>query len=215
MTEKGGFRVSQDYAILEPKSGPAFPIPCEEWERLKSRLKKVSSPPWLYEACASVLAGISLTMLVNILTDMLPDPKIHPNASVVAWAVFVGSGVLAMAFFGFSVVGRRMRNVYVSDVIGDMELIEKRFVTAEQPTNGTQSGDLIILEARYGARDHRIDVSDALKYASNNGRLHVFVGNQLGGDPCPNVPKDLIVKYMFKGQEFTKAIVEGSDLDLP
>lgn len=108
-----------------------------------------------------------------------------------------------------------MKNVYVSDVIADMEHIEKRFNAAgPPPKEPPQLGDLIILEARYGARDHRIDVSDALNFGSNNGRLHVFVGNQLGGDPCPNVPKDLILKYRFKGQEFTKVVPEGSDLDL-
>ena len=55
--------------------------------------------------------------------------------------------------------------------------------------------DLVILEAQYGCQDHRLDVTRQLNDAIEDGKLHVFVGNQLGGDPCPNASKDLTLKY--------------------
>ena len=48
-----------------------------------------------------------------------------------------------------------------------------------------------------------------------DGKIHTYVGNQLAGDPCPNISKNLIVKYRYKNQELTKTLAEGVTLDLP
>lgn len=212
MTDIIAFHVSQDYTILEPKSGAAFPIPCDEWERLKARLKKISTPPWIYEACASILAGISLTTLVNILTDMLPSPLEHPKASVIAWAICVSAGALALVSGVFAFERRRMKSVYIDDVIADMENLERRF---DRDATEIQVGDLVILEATYGARDHRINVTQKLNTAVIDGKLHTYVGNQLGGDPCPNTAKQLAVRYKYKDKEYEKVVAEGTDINLP
>jgi len=78
-----------------------------------------------------------------------------------------------------------------------------------------RKGDLLIVEARYGGRDHRVDVTRQLNDAIVDSKLHIFAGNQLAGDPCPNVPKDLKVSYRYKNQELQKVVEEGKDLDLP
>ncbi len=48
-----------------------------------------------------------------------------------------------------------------------------------------------------------------------NSKLHILVGNQLAGDPAPYVPKEIVVKFRVKNQEFEKIVPEGEDLDLP
>lgn len=214
MSDKGGFRVSQDFAILEPKSGPAFPIPCDEWQLLKGKLTAISEPPWVLQTCASLFAGVTLATLVSLLTGTVPAISVeHPSALIVAWAVVVVSAVLAIAFFGLCREQRRMEGVYVCDVIQHMELIEHPY---EQGTEGEPPvSDLVITEAHYGSRDHRINVTKRLVDAIVDGKLHIYVGNQLGGDPCPNVPKDLIVRYRYKNEEREKTVAEGEDLDLP
>src|SRR5438094_661645 len=102
MTIPVGFRVSQDYTILEPKSGPAFIIPCSDWERLKKRLGRVSTPPWFFENVAPAFAGVGLTMVVSILVGMLPSPSDHPNALVIAWSVFVVAMLCSILSFYFA-----------------------------------------------------------------------------------------------------------------
>jgi hypothetical protein len=82
-------------------------------------------------------------------------------------------------------------------------------------TPSTPKGDLLITGARYGIRDHRVDVTQQLNDAVIADKLHIFVGNQIAGDPSPNVPKNMIVKYKYKGSECEKIVAEGSDLDLP
>jgi len=75
--------------------------------------------------------------------------------------------------------------------------------------------DLVVIEAKYGVRDHRVDVTAALNAKIAAGKLHIYVGNQLAGDPAPNTEKDLVVKYKYKGQELEKTAVEGGTLVLP
>ncbi len=75
--------------------------------------------------------------------------------------------------------------------------------------------NLVITAARYGFRDHRVDVTKQLNDAIVNDKLHVLVGNQLAGDPSPNTPKDIVIEYRFKNQTLNKTAKEGDTLDLP
>lgn len=79
----------------------------------------------------------------------------------------------------------------------------------------SNKGYLVVTAARYGCNDHRLDVTKHLNDAIIDDRLHVFIGNQLAGDPCPNVRKDLTVEYRYKGQTLQRNVVEGDTLDLP
>jgi hypothetical protein len=76
------------------------------------------------------------------------------------------------------------------------------------------SGGLRIIEALYGARGHRVNVAHKLNSLIKRGHLNVYVGNQLGGDPCPGVKKDLVVQYTLRGLLRTVVVTEGDDLVL-
>lgn len=85
-----------------------------------------------------------------------------------------------------------------------------------RPIHSTdEKAGLIILEALYGARDHRVNVARKLNSMIRNGELHVYVGNQLGGDPCPNTAKDIVVRYRYEGREERLVVPEKKDLILP
>jgi predicted nucleotide-binding protein len=75
--------------------------------------------------------------------------------------------------------------------------------------------DLVIIEAAYGIQDHRVNVTTQLNAAIKDNKLHIYVGNQLAGDPCPNMPKNLVVKYRCNNKELEKTVDEGGTLDLP
>lgn len=76
-------------------------------------------------------------------------------------------------------------------------------------------GNFFFTDAAYGIQDHRVEVTAQLNALVVDDKIHTYVGNQLAGDPCPNTPKNLVVKYKYKNQEFEKIFNEGETLDLP
>ena len=79
--------------------------------------------------------------------------------------------------------------------------------------------ELEIIKAEYGVfslkQGKLADVTEQLSQMVNNDRLTVAIGNQLGGDPAPNVVKRLQVIYSYDGKEYTSRIKEGQTLRLP
>jgi predicted nucleotide-binding protein len=92
------------------------------------------------------------------------------------------------------------------------------FEAALEVTGSDQSkGDLMIVEALYGVRDHRINVADRLTSLIRNDKLHVYVGNQLvdNKDPFPSTRKDIKVRYIYRNIEHAITVLERDDLTLP
>jgi hypothetical protein len=135
MKETLGFRMSQGLDVLIPKSGNAYPIPCDDWEFLKAKLRQVSELPWGYQNVASVLAGVALTTLVTIILGLLP-PLAKSNTVVIAWAVVAVTTICGLACLHFANEQRKMRSVHVSSVILQMEIIEHRYVPATNAAAG-------------------------------------------------------------------------------
>ncbi len=81
----------------------------------------------------------------------------------------------------------------------------------EGPTRG-----LVILRAEYGARGRWMDITARLQSRVSANRVNVRVNNDLaGGDPAPNVPKELRVRWRIDGREAQRTWTEGQRLTLP
>lgn len=88
------------------------------------------------------------------------------------------------------------------------------FDTILESLEKDESG-LTIHSAKYGAGGHWTDVSAVLKGHIVEGRLNVIAGNQLAGDPAPNVVKELSVDYSYRDKRQTTTVKEGESLSLP
>jgi hypothetical protein len=79
------------------------------------------------------------------------------------------------------------------------------------------NGALNIVSATYGAGQQRRDVTDRVRSMVRDRRLSISVNNDvLGGDPAPNVPKDLRVVYSSgRGREREVRVNEGQQLVVP
>ena len=80
------------------------------------------------------------------------------------------------------------------------------FVTSKNISRdvAVQIGSLTINDARYGANDRFIHVTDAVRRFIRDGRVEMPVANTVlcgSDDPCPGVGKQLIVDYVFNGKE--------------
>lgn len=126
MTETGGVRMSQGLDVLPPKSGNAYPIPCEEWDVLKNRASRLVNEPWLFQSVGSVLLGAALTMFVAIVLGSYNRPE-QQRAYIVAWAVVAVTLICGVLCMFFANKERAVQRERASDIVTQMELIEQRF----------------------------------------------------------------------------------------
>jgi len=108
-----------------------------------------------------------------------------------------------------------VRNLSIPQVEDLYEFVRRQALKVDSVLDQIMQGGLVITTARYGLGDHYVDVSQQLNDAITDDKLRVFVGNQLAGDPCPNVAKNLILEYRFRDQTFQRTVNEGETLDLP
>jgi len=213
MTDPGPFRMSQGYDVLQPKTGRAYPVPCDEWDLLKRKLGQVSSAPWAYHTIGSLLGGAGISTFVMILLGTFPPVSSSP-AKIIAWAVVAVCGICSIACFFFADQQRKVQVVQVSDVVTQMELIERRYEAVSRG-EGRSSSSIKILSAKYGANQKYTDLTAILASRLSGGTLSVNAENDLAGDPCPNVLKELVVEYEQDGKRLTKRVSEHEVLSLP
>lgn len=79
------------------------------------------------------------------------------------------------------------------------------------------SPTLEIIEAKYGAKGVEADVTNAVRRNVDEGqRLIMLVDNDsLGGDPVPNEPKTLVLRYKLHGDEIVESFQEGAAVEFP
>ena len=83
----------------------------------------------------------------------------------------------------------------------------------QPPAPVPPAAPLVIVSARYGAKDRFVDVTAKLTAAVTDNRLEIAVNNALGGsDPFVGAVKKLHVRYTISGQPFEEQIAEGGTL---
>ncbi len=126
MSDDRAYHVSQGLDVLRPKSGPAFPVPCGEWDSLKMQLGRLTREPWFFHTIGSILVGATLSTGIAILLGTF-DHEAQAKARIVAWAVVVVTGVCGTLSLLFAHKERDVSQQRASDIVRQMELIEKRF----------------------------------------------------------------------------------------
>ena len=120
----GNLQLTQDFRVLTPKSGQAYPIPCDEWDRLKDCIVKADDQPWFFRTFGFLLLGSALTTLITIL---LGPFAVGSRSRLIAWAVVAVTGISGLLCLLFSEIQRRDRKGQIRDVIVQMATIEKRY----------------------------------------------------------------------------------------
>lgn len=77
------------------------------------------------------------------------------------------------------------------------------------------TGTLEIRKATYGHGAQLADVTEKVRQAVVSGGLTLLADNSLsGGDPAPNVPKELRVEFSLSGKDEVKVIPEGQSITI-
>jgi hypothetical protein len=126
MTSETPVTMSQGYEVLPPKSGKAFPIPCNEWDLLKNNIATIADVPQLFHSGGMLLVGAALATFISLLTGAVSNTVVH-DAVVIAWAIVAvgticGGGCLLLAYRE-----RRLRRLSAAGIVTQMNLIEQRF----------------------------------------------------------------------------------------
>lgn len=122
MTENSSIQMSQGYDVLPPKTGKAYPILCEEWNYLKNNIRTITERPNVYHTIGSVLFGVCLSTVITIVTGSFVSPKL-----VIAWSVVAVTLIVGIVCLYFAREKRKLTEKKASDVLSQMELIEKRY----------------------------------------------------------------------------------------
>lgn len=155
-------------------------------------------------------AGILATLIVVFPTTTFQD---FLGMSKEYWKAIFSVATVATLIWLVVCLVRIQRSLTIEEIVEHLRT-DSLATPLPQP-NQFRGGDLMIIEAMYGAGEHRIDVAGQLNKAISHDALHVFIGNQLAGDPCPHAQKDVVVRYRYKNQVLAKTVAEGARLDLP
>jgi hypothetical protein len=120
--DAGTIKMSQGFEVLQPRSSQAYPIPCDEWEFLKTKISAMSGAPWFYQTFGSALVGAALSTTLALLFANL-----NPTQQIIAWSAVAVAGLCGGTTLFFAHQQKGIRLVQASDVLTQMEIIEKRY----------------------------------------------------------------------------------------
>lgn len=126
MTDQVVIQMSQGLEILPPRSGQAYPIPCDEWALLKRKISRMTSEPWMFHTLGSVLIGAAATTFISIILGSFP-PQAQHDALVIAWAVVATTTLAGVLCLYFAHQQRETARERAGDVVAQMDLIEQRY----------------------------------------------------------------------------------------
>lgn len=125
MTESP-FQMSQGFEVLPPKSSKAYPIPCDEWELLKTKISRATSEPWLFHTLGSALVGMGLSAIIPIATGTFTLPQ-QQQALNITWLILIASLFVGLACLYFAHEERKVNRERATDVAAQKQLIEQRY----------------------------------------------------------------------------------------
>lgn len=130
MANKSTFTVSNDLTILPPKEKQAYPIPTDEWNRLKIQIKNIKEDVNIFYLFSSVSLGIAGSALLTAMTLNIPgmgNDVSTPMPIIVAWFIFVTSSLCGSITFLFGHNQRAKQEIRGSEIVKHMEFIEERY----------------------------------------------------------------------------------------
>ena len=122
--------LSQGLEVLRPKADKALPIPCNEWDFLKEKIKQLTTEPWFFQSAGSTFIGAALATAISVLTGAVSATTVQ-NALFIAWTVIVVCLFVGSICLFFAYKERQVHRTKASEVVTHMLLIEQRFEREE------------------------------------------------------------------------------------
>ena len=127
------FNITQDYEIIPPKKGKAYPIPKAEWNYLKDRIRRIGEITNPYHIAGAILLGFSGSAFINLLITDFPDNPDNSVSSkfVICASIAITTLIIGGVSFFFGRKQKKEQTVKSEDVIKQMEIIEERYSSTD------------------------------------------------------------------------------------
>lgn len=134
MIDKSHFTFSHNIAIMLAKEKQAYPIPIDEWDRLKIQIKDIKEYVDVFFTISSVLLSIAISAFLSVMAlgvaEMGDDVSLPINI-IVTWFIFAVSLSCGFATLFFSRSQRNKQKSRESEIVEYMEFIERGFKSDE------------------------------------------------------------------------------------
>jgi hypothetical protein len=208
---------TRDVSVVQPKAGAhdEFPMPLRDWRHLRAEMDRVRPdrqwPLFVVSACVGVIVTVIPAFVVEIQRrQSLHDPGWDwlPAAYV---ALVIGAAVVGGLCLVFNAQQKTDSRADLSHCKSIAVEIEAMFQWSDGRT------ELVIQQARYGAGDNVIVVTDYVKRHLTGGRLEMLVANATfdNQDPAENVPKTITILYTWNGESDARTFAEGEMARIP
>lgn len=134
ITESSSFKMGHEYDVIVPRRETAYPIPGSDWDYLKTKVSRVSTPGLIHHTVGSAFLGVAGSAFVAALT--LPDTTEQGPAviRVVVWAVFVVTCVCGAVTLWYAHKERSRDTDWKKDVIEEMDRMEQKYKPEDTTT---------------------------------------------------------------------------------
>lgn len=216
--DQSSFKITQDFEIVPPKKGKAYPIPKVEWDYIKERIRKIGDVVNIYHTAGAVILGYSGSAFINLF--ILDFPKNQDgslsNKYILCLAIAICTLIIgAMAFF-FGKKQREDQAIKSDDVVKWMQVIEMRYHSGYEQEVPQKDSLLEIIKAIYGTtEDKSLDVTKELQDMIVDNKLEIIASNAIKGDPDPGTKKRLIIEYRFNGKTLIEDFKEKQIVIIP
>jgi len=125
-TKSSTFTFDQTYELAPPKTKLAYPIPCEDWEYLKSSISTISVNTDKYMFISAVLFGIAGSAIVAALT-IPPVCGASKHCIFIAWTISGFTFVLGLLAFFCGRDATKEANTSKGRVINEFDRLNKKY----------------------------------------------------------------------------------------
>jgi len=138
MKDQSSFHVTQGLTVMVPRTGKAYPIPCDEWCWIKEKIQRFSSEPWFFHTIGSIFIGAALSTFTTIFLETYAVQN-QERTKLIAWGVFAATFVAGFFCLLFAHKERKSKREQSGDVLAQMGLIEQRY---EYPIQSEQEKEI-------------------------------------------------------------------------
>ena len=117
--QRPSFEISKEFEIIVPEKEKAYPISILDWEKLKTKVKRLSNESNIFHTVGTTLLGFAGSALIGAVTI--------GNNYQICWFLFWGTFIIGIMALYFSRQQNKVRIIFKEDVLSDMDFIEKRF----------------------------------------------------------------------------------------